>query len=403
MRRSISMIRAGAVGALVVGAAACASDSEPSTATETAAPVTDVAATDAPTDVVSTDPPATEAPPTTDAASPATDAAPTTEPAPTAAPTTPPEPECPEPAPNEATQPAGIVTSLDATAGDYPEGVAVDRSGNVFVSLTEQGQLIKFAPGSSDYELFAEIPNWELAGSGFLGLAVDDLGHVYGASELGVFEFDCRTGEPTLVEGTQAIGFPNSLAFDDQGNLYVTDMFSNGDVDAPLGAIWRINADRSVEKWVEDAALGGTGAFGLPQPSGANGIAVRDGVVYAAVTERSAIRSIPVLDDGTAGDIGTVIEGGASPDGIALDADGRIYLADIVTSRIQRVNADGTLEVLAEGVPAGLDLPASLAFGVGGTELTLYATNLSFDDFSNGVGPALVAIDVDTTGQLPPR
>ena len=314
-----------------------------------------------------------------------------------------PEPECPEPTPNEATQPAGIVAPLDAAAGDYVEGVAVDQSGNVFVSLKDKGQLIKFAPGTSEFELFGEIPNWELAGLGFLGLAVDELGHVYGASELGVFKFDCRTGEPTLVEGTQDIGVPNSLAFDDQGNLYLTDMFSNGDFDAPLGAIWRINADGSVEKWIEDALLGGTGAFGLAAPGGANGIAVRDGIVYAAVTERSAIRSIPVLDDGTAGDIGTVIEGGAAPDGIALDGEGRVYIADVVTSRIQRVNADGTLEVLAEGVPAGLDLPASVAFGVGGTELTLYATNLSFDDFSNGVGPALVAIDVDTPGQLPPQ
>ena len=35
--------------------------------------------------------------------------------------------------------------------GELSEGVAVDKTGNVFVSLAALGQLLKFAPGSSDF------------------------------------------------------------------------------------------------------------------------------------------------------------------------------------------------------------------------------------------------------------
>ncbi len=117
-----------------------------------------------------------------------------------------------------------------------------------------------------------------------------------------------------------------------------------------------------------------------------------------------SIVSIPVLEDGSPGEITTIVEGGIIPDGMALDEQGRIYIADVGNGAVKRVNADGTIEVLAEGAAAGLDLNTSVAFGIGGTELTLYTVNLAnIPDFSTGAGPALVAIDVDTAGQLPPR
>ena len=398
-----SAIHATAVGGVLVAATACASD-EPSTATDAAtteSASTESAATEPTvTEPAITEPATTNAPPATDLAAtePAATAAPATEPQPE------PEPECPEPVPNEATQSAGVVAAFDPALGEYAEGVTVDQSGNVFVSLIDNGQLLKFAPGSSEYEVFAEVPDWDGSGTGFLGLAVDDIGHVYGASESGVWKFDCRTGEPTVFEGTEDIGFPNALAFDDQGNLFLSDTWSNGNRDTPFGAIWRIDPSGSVEKWLESEALGGTGAFGLPEPGGINGIAFRDGTIYANVVERMSIVSIPVLEDGSPGEITTIVEGGIIPDGMALDEQGRIYIADVGNSAVKRVNADGTIEVLAEGAAAGLDLNTSVAFGIGGTELTLYTVDLAnIPDFSTGAGPALVAIDVDTAGQLPPR
>jgi sugar lactone lactonase YvrE len=407
MNRSRTFVRASAIGALVVAIAACGSDDDLAAddATTTAAPTQETVTTDAaPTtnepETITTAEPAPEPEPTTESADPSTTAT-----------TSEPEPElaagstCPEPTPNDATQPAGIVAALDPAAGEYLEGITVDRSGNIYVTLIEQGRILRFAPGSSDYEVFGEIPDWEFAGTGFLGLAVDHVGNIYGAvdsgASTGVWKFDCTTGAATRFAGTEDITIPNALTFDDQGNLYLTDSWSNGDEAAPLGAIWRIDPTGTVEKWLENDTLAGTGAFGLGSPFGANGIAYRGGTLYVAVVEKMSIVAIPILDDDTPGEIGTIVEGGVIPDGIALDAEGRIYVADVGGSAIKRVSLDGTIEVLAEGAPAGLDLPASLAFGVDGTELTLYATNLAnIEAFSTGVGPAVVAVDVDTPGLL---
>lgn len=49
----------------------------------------------------------------------------------------------------------------------------------------------------------------------------------------------------------------------------------------------------------------------------------------------------------------------------------------------------------------GFDSPTSMAFGIGATELTMYAVNLADQTYvpNDLPGPALVAIDVDTPGK----
>lgn len=307
----------------------------------------------------------------------------------------------------EAADHSEIVRTFDAEAGQLSEGVAVDKTGNVFVSLAPLGQLVKFAPGSSEYEVFGSIPGWvaDGEGAGFLGLAVDATGNVYGAAQwtgaTGVWKFDRRSGEATLIPGTEVAGFPNSLAFDKRGNLYFTDSFSNGDEADPLGAVWRIDRDGSVEKWLEGKAIAGTGFFGIG-PVGANGISYRQDTLYVAVAEQFAIVSIEVRKDGGPGNLATVAAGFelGGPDGIALDVHGNIYVAAITDSSVKRVNLDGSIEVLAIGAEDGLDLPSSVAFGTGaGMKQTLYAVNLALiPELGTGIGPALVAIDVGVPG-----
>lgn len=299
-----------------------------------------------------------------------------------------------------------LIREFDAEAGELSEGVAVDKKGNVFVSLAPLGQLLKFAPGSSDYELFGSIPGFTGDGAGLLGLAVDAPGNVYAAAQsvgsTGVWKFDRKTGDETLIPGTDQMTFPNSLAFDKKGNLFVTDSFSGTDSDGNhLGAIYRIGRDGTVEKWIESTDLGGTGALGLGVV-GANGISYRQGTIYVANSEKFSVMAIPVQRDGSAGDIATLAQGPELfiPDGIAVDVHGGIYVAVIGLSAIKRVNPDGSIDTIAEGADDFLDLPSSLAFGTGaGFKQTLYAVNLALvPELGTGVGPALVAIDVGVPG-----
>lgn len=403
--------QAAAIAAACIVTACAGSDSAGDTVSVSSPEPTEIA-----TNPLITDPPpastttsqtsaADTAPPTSSTTSPATTAPETT--------TTEPEPECPAPVPNTQTQSAGIVASFDAASFEISEGVAVDKSGNVYVSLAPLGQIVRFAPGSSDYEVFATVPDWDLAPDdyfvshyGILGLALDEAGHVYAAidsaSNAGVWRFDCRTGSGTRFEGTENMLFANALAFDDTGNLFVTESFSGMEGDIPLGAIWKIGLDGTSEKWIENTTLGGPNQFGLAKPNGANGIAYRGGLLYVNVLQQTSIVTIEVLDDGSPGVIEPYVETdlGFINDGIALDAQGRVYLTDIFTNGVLRIDPDGTIVPIAGGTEAGFDASTSIAFGIGGTELTMYAVNLAGGSVEPGdrPGPALVALDVDTPG-----
>ena len=304
------------------------------------------------------------------------------------------------------------------------EGVAVDKTGNVFATSTFTGELLKFPPGSSDFEVFGSIDGWATGGqfgAGFLGLAVDAQGNVYGAAQwfgsTGVYKFDRKTGDETLIAGTEQMSFPNALAFDKVGNLYVTDSNSTGVSNpipaghVPLGAIWRIDRGRAATKWLESPLLGGNGQAGLATPVGANGIVYRKGVLTVANVEGFGLLTVPILGDGSAGEITPVPTIGwpvlgspfgvipAVPDGIALDVHGAIYVASVAHNAVIRVNTDGTVDTLFHD-PAYtvLNFPSSLAFGTGnGLRQTLYVVNLAFGPPSTPA--SLVALDVGVPGQ----
>ena len=296
--------------------------------------------------------------------------------------------------------PAGVVAAFDREAGQLAEGLAIDAGGNILITFSPLGQLLRAAPGSDSFEVVGSIPNWTGEGLGLLGLAVDDAGNVYAAAQstgsTGVWRFECGAGEPTLVEGTDALGVPNSMVFDSDGNLFVTDSNSGSDGDQALGAIWRIGTDGSVTKWLEDPMLGGTDPFGLG-PIGVNGIALHDGTLVVATTDTNLILAIEVLDDGTPGPISVLAEAPLvfAPDGLTIDERGDIYIAMAGPSAIARLTPDGVVQEVAQGAEDGLDLPANVALAARADGSTvIYATNVAiFPDFGTGIGPALVAVD----------
>jgi sugar lactone lactonase YvrE len=204
-----------------------------------------------------------------------------------------------------------------------------------------------------------------------------------------------------IAAGTEATLFANGLTFDEAGNLYATESSSGDEGDTTLGAIWRITPDGATEKWMENTTLGGPPRFGTP--NGANGISYNDGVLYVMVTQQTSVFTVPILADGSPGEITpfVVTENKFIRDGIALDVGGRVYSTDIVTNGVIRINPDGTIDSIASGTEAGFDQATTIAFGIGGTELTMYAVNLAGGGFepNDGLGPALGAIDVDTSGR----
>ena len=285
-----------------------------------------------------------------------------------------------------------VVVDYDAAAGEQPEGVAVDKRGDVFVSLAPLGQVRKIGRDGSESTLATLVP--PNSGNGVLGLAVDAPGNVYAAvstfdpATSGVYRI-ARDGSFVRLPGTEAIVFPNGVTLDHRGNVYVTDTI--------LGAVWRIPAAGGpAELWFQSPLLLGSGIFGFGFPLGANGIAFRQGQLVVSNTEGGRLVRITVNPDGSAGLATVLAEGLAllAVDGIAFDVHGDVWAAVIAQSTIVRVSPTGTVTTVATASD-GLDWASSIAFG---KDHDLWAVNFAIGP-PGGPGPALLRLAVGVKGQ----
>ncbi len=313
---------------------------------------------------------------------------------------------------------SGTVTTQTASGGTnpvfftHPDGIAVDSSGNIYVADTAGNTIQKITPagavstlagtsgtsGSTDGQGTAALFNLPHA------VAVDGTGNIYvtdtGNSTIrkitpggAVTTLAGSAGTVGTSDGTgTAARFSNpmGIAVDGSGNLYVAD--------AGEAAIRKVTPDAVVTtiagaKGTAGSADGtGSGAL-FNQPTD---VAVdASGNVYVADTGNHLIRRITpdgvvTTLGGVAGIIGSTDATGSnalfnSPDGIATDAAGNIYVADTSNNTIRR------------GVPAapgsgGTGAPANPSSGsttgnsnlinlgsAGGTSMFLYPTGVAVD------------------------
>jgi gluconolactonase len=144
---------------------------------------------------------------------------------------------------------------------------------------------------------------------------------------------------------------PNFAAFDDGGNLYVTDSGEWGDDD---GLVYRIAPGGTTEVWTEAISR---------FPNGCCLTADGDALLVIESHGRAVVR-VPIRDDGSAGPPEPVVDlSGSQPDGIALAEDGTMFVGCYRPDRVYRIHPGGPAEVFAED-PDGvvLNQPANVAF-----------------------------------------
>lgn len=234
-----------------------------------------------------------------------------------------------------------------ATGLDHPEGVAVGPDGSLFAG-GEAGQIYRVGVGGAVDEIAS-------TGGFIYGVVVDGSGDVFACDfgKAAVVRVSATGEVATYSNGTagRPMRVPNFAAFDDGGNLYVTDSGEWGDDD---GIVYRIAPGGATEVWTEAT------------PRFPNGCCLTAGGEALLVVEshgRAVVR-VPIEDDGSAGRPEPVVDlSGSQPDGIALAEDGTMFVGCYRPDRIYRIPPEGAVEVFADD-PDGvvLNQPANVAF-----------------------------------------
>lgn len=283
------------------------------------------------------------------------------------------------------------------TSGDSgPESVTTGAPGELFLSLGQQ--LLRRAP-SGELELFSTLPLPIFA----LGVKLGPDGCLYNASSSlsevpGAFVWrTCAPGASEIFAELDPAGLPNDLAFDTDGELFVTD--------PGLGRVWHVDRDGAARVLVEHPSL--TGDPEAPaltfRPLGVNGIAFDacERLLYASNTDRGSVlrfdprAPVPVPEPFVQA---PELRGA---DGIAFDREGALFVAVNASDTLVRVRPSGAVEVLAQG--GLLDAPSSVAFGAGRDDR--HRSYLTSSAFSRTLGlqpgeprPALLVAPARTPG-----
>lgn len=238
---------------------------------------------------------------------------------------------------------------LFADGLDHPEGVTWGPDGFVYAG-GEAGQIWRVS-------LDGNVAKVADTGGGLLGVALDGDGFVYACDERRgeVVRINVSTGRVgTYSSGTtdRQMILPNYAAFDEWGNLYVTD---SGDTKADNGLVFRIAPGGETTVWSE-----------APR-SYPNGCCLSAGgdALYVAESYLPGVSRVPILPDGSAGEAEVVVRlpDKTVPDGLALDEEGILYISCYRPDRIYRVPPGEEPAILADDPEAAvLSAPTNMAF-----------------------------------------
>ncbi len=205
-----------------------------------------------------------------------------------------------------------------------------------------------------------------------IGVAFDSEQNLYAAIssqtpgvQSGVYRIGSNgSGNATLFVSHPKMQLPNTLLFDERGQLYISD--------SAAATIFLAQPNGTITEWVSHPLLQGNSSF-CPNPPdlqldvGANGIAIdaNNSNLFVTNSDRASIIRIPIEADSSAGEpevfVGPDCEDLAGADGIVIDELANdLIVAVNKLDKIVRISVDNrSISTLASG--GILDFPATLA------------------------------------------
>jgi gluconolactonase len=224
------------------------------------------------------------------------------------------------------------------------EGPTVDGDGNLYFSDVLGGGVYRRGP---DGDVATVVPRRR--GVGGIALHADG-----GVVASGRDIVHVRNGESRTLFSIDGLPGWNDLCADSAGRVYAGSIrFAVFDPEATAvpGELWRIDAEGDA------TCLYG----GVLHP---NGVALSPGerTVYHSDTRNDVIVVHSLTDDGTAGDRRALHFPPGAPDGMAVDAQGLLWVASARAGCVARLTPDGEIDRVLE-VPA--QTVTSLCFAAG--------------------------------------
>lgn len=273
--------------------------------------------------------------------------------------------------------PSGSLNTIKTLPiGDVPESITIDHAGNLYFS--DLSTIQKLTP-SGTQTTFSTLPIPVFA----LGVKVGPDGCVYNTSVslnpsvAGAFVWKtCTEGSTAQVFATlDPAGGPNDLAFDDCGNIFVTDPF--------LGRVYKVTHSGTPSIWLQDSRLDGNPAdpFLKFHSVGVDGIAfdLTGRNLYLGNLDYGKIFRVPIRWDGSAGPLQLFAQSSrlVGIDGFAMSLTGDIFAAINGQEHLVKIDPFGFIHDLYDGPP--LDSVSSVVFGTRPLDKTnIYVSSSAF-------------------------
>lgn len=254
-----------------------------------------------------------------------------------------------------ATNGVGSLVTNNISGWNGPVGLALDNVGNLYSGCPEDSSIQKFSPdgiGSLVGHIIDSVS----------GLAFDHAGNlcVTIPNYVEIDKLDYNLGYGYILNGQSTnhsmanLSYPINLTFDNAGNIYVANgvyPFYN-----PFP-----NPTNTIEKFSSNFTDLGTFATGLNQPwgiafdNGGNLFVANSGTNGGLDSLKNTI--VKFTSDGVRSTFATAFSGLSSPQGLAFDSAGNLYVANSGNGTIEKFTPTGIGSVFT----SGLSSPSSIA------------------------------------------